>query len=567
MLALLPRTSSAAPDNLGTEFIIGFSRNLAGSGENVVLFLTGSATTTATVSGPGVATSTVAINPGAITSVSLPLSVRVSSSNAVTDQGILVKSPDEIALYGLNQRSATTDAFLGLPTDILGTEYRVASFNAIGGRPSQALIVGTQNGTSVTITTSANATGFTAGVPRTISLNRLQTFLIEASAGSNDLTGTLVTSDKPVSVFGGHQCGNVPTTAFACDHMVEQMTPTSTWGEEVLVVPLEPRNAGDIVRVIAHENATEVRRDGTLVATLSAGQFHEYTQPSTSGSRLTTTKPALVAQYSKGSSADGVTSDPFMMLIPPVAQYGNNYTLSTPAASPVTFSNWVNVAVQSGEQGGLRLDGAPIAAVFTAFPGATGYVWAQVPVSVGAHNFSHTSPIVSFGAFAYGWASFDSYGYPGGLRLAPLGDACTPTPTVPGDGFDNDCDNRIDEELGNGLDDDGDGKVDEDLATPPPNSPPSVAPTGTSITVDEGQTAVNTGTYSDPNAGDNITITASIGSVTKTGTNNGSWTWNYSTTDGTAQSGTVTITADDGNGGVTFAPFALPLCQDHVRRT
>lgn len=39
--------------------------------------------------------------------------------------------------------------------------------------------------------------------------------------------------------------------------------------------------------------------------------------------------------------------------------------------------------------------------------------------------------------------------------------------TIPGDGKDNDCDARVDEEKRNFIDDDGDGRIDEDLATLP----------------------------------------------------------------------------------------------------
>ena len=67
----------------------------------------------------------------------------------------------------------------------------------------------------------------------------------------------------------------------------------------------------------------------------------------------------------------------------------------------------------------------------------------------------------------YGYAWRDSYGYPGGLRLADITGECTGVDT-PADGMDNDCDRRIDEELKNGIDDDGDGRIDEDLATFPP---------------------------------------------------------------------------------------------------
>ncbi|MDP2663054.1 MAG: PKD domain-containing protein, partial [Dehalococcoidia bacterium] len=91
------------------------------------------------------------------------------------------------------------------------------------------------------------------------------------------------------------------------------------------------------------------------------------------------------------------------------------------------------------------------------------------------------------------------------------------------------------------------------------NTPPAVAASNPTVTVNEGQTAANTGTYSDDNGGDNVAIAPSLGTVTKTGTNSGTWSWSFATTDGPAQSQTVTITANDGNGGVSTTTFALTV--------
>ena len=35
--------------------------------------------------------------------------------------------------------------------------------------------------------------------------------------------------------------------------------------------------------------------------------------------------------------------------------------------------------------------------------------------------------------------------------------------SIPGDGLDNDCDDKFDEEIRDGKDNDGDGRIDEDL--------------------------------------------------------------------------------------------------------
>ena len=74
------------------------------------------------------------------------------------------------------------------------------------------------------------------------------------------------------------------------------------------------------------------------------------------------------------------------------------------------------------------------------------------------------------------------------------------------------------------------------------------------VTVDEGQTATNTGTFTDPN-GDTMTLSASVGTVTDTG--GGTWSWSFDTIDGPSESQTVTITATDATGVSGEATFDL----------
>ena len=86
----------------------------------------------------------------------------------------------------------------------------------------------------------------------------------------------------------------------------------------------------------------------------------------------------------------------------------------------------------------------------------------------------------------------------------------------------------------------------------------NVAPTLTvyasSVSTNEGTTANNAGTYSDP-GNDVSTITASVGAVSF---GSGTWTWTYTPTDGPAQSQTtVTVTATDADGATGTTTFAL----------
>jgi len=87
------------------------------------------------------------------------------------------------------------------------------------------------------------------------------------------------------------------------------------------------------------------------------------------------------------------------------------------------------------------------------------------------------------------------------------------------------------------------------------NSAPDIAANNASVTVDEGETATNSGTVSDPD-NDPVTLSASIGTVVNHG--DGAWSWSLATTDGPAAQ-TVTITADDGNGGTAQTTFDLTV--------
>ena len=78
------------------------------------------------------------------------------------------------------------------------------------------------------------------------------------------------------------------------------------------------------------------------------------------------------------------------------------------------------------------------------------------------------------------------------------------------------------------------------------------------VTVDEGDTANNTGGFSDP-GDDIVTVSASIGSVSQVGTQSGTWAWEFDATDGPVQSGTVTITATDSDGAQGQATFELTV--------
>lgn len=85
------------------------------------------------------------------------------------------------------------------------------------------------------------------------------------------------------------------------------------------------------------------------------------------------------------------------------------------------------------------------------------------------------------------------------------------------------------------------------------NRPPTVTVSSSTVVVDEGRTAVNSGSFSDLD-GDDIALSASIGSVEAAG---GTWSWSHLALDG-PDSSVIRVEASDGSAGA-FVEFDLTV--------
>jgi hypothetical protein len=149
---------------------------------------------------------------------------------------------------------------------------------------------------------------------------------------------------------------------------------------------------------------------------LGAGQFREILL--NGRNRISANRPILVCQYSNSTTFDGTPGDPFMMVIPPVAQYQDDCTFTTPATGFAT--HWINVVAPTdlAAAGLVRLDSGFLAPSLFAPIGSTDFSAAQVSITPGSHVLEASEPIW---LSVYGFNADDSYGYPGGMSLRNLG--------------------------------------------------------------------------------------------------------------------------------------------------
>ncbi|MCA9064758.1 MAG: VCBS repeat-containing protein, partial [Planctomycetaceae bacterium] len=86
------------------------------------------------------------------------------------------------------------------------------------------------------------------------------------------------------------------------------------------------------------------------------------------------------------------------------------------------------------------------------------------------------------------------------------------------------------------------------------NVAPTISSDDAVVTVDEGQTAGNSGSFGDVGL-DTVSLTASVGTVTDNG--DGTWSWSFLTSDGPDESQSVIITATDSDGAASTVSFQL----------
>ncbi len=130
--AALEADGVIVPDSIGTDFWLTFpaSLGLVGPQAELSLRISSRTATTGRVEIPGLGFArSFSVVPGVITQVTLPISADLGfTSDAVTNKGIHVMSNAEVTVYGVSRAPETTDAFLGLPTEILGTNYVVLGY-------------------------------------------------------------------------------------------------------------------------------------------------------------------------------------------------------------------------------------------------------------------------------------------------------------------------------------------------------------------------------------------------------------------------------------------------------
>ncbi|MBP6431078.1 MAG: gliding motility-associated C-terminal domain-containing protein [Ferruginibacter sp.] len=384
-------------------------------------------------------TSNFSVAANSITSVEIPYSaahISNAESGTILQKSIKLQvttGQPPVVAYLQQFGQARSAATLLLPTNVLGKKYYATSFFQNGTGRSQLQIIATKPNTNVVLTPKNNGV---AQAPINISLPLVGDMYQYQS--TQDITGSFVESVaggsggcSPVAVFSGSSGTSFGiqgcNTGTSVDPLLQQAYPISSWGKNFGFMPLGDYPNGNPYRIIAAEDNTILQINGTVVATLNAGEIYPnaYTANPVvlnTVSGISADKPISVSLYAQRNPCSGSGhGDPDMVILNPIEQNIRNISIFTSTQENIN-RQWINVLIPTVSAGSFRIDGAAPTTAFVPAANIPGY-------STLTHQFNPATNLprlltadTGFNAICYGFEAnqFESYAYSAGTNVRDL---------------------------------------------------------------------------------------------------------------------------------------------------
>lgn len=397
-----------------------------------------------------------------VTGVTSALNIFPINDAVVEKVGVHIMADSSITVYAVNHEANSMDGETVLPTTMLGTSYVVGSRQCSNyiNDPARFSVGATQNNTTITIKSwSGNS-----DVNETFTLNAGETWTRTQNtprgpgmdAQFRILTGSTVTSNKPVVVVGHTPCSSMMDCG-ACDMMMTELLPTNLWGTKYYTIEPMKRilnscsafstSIASYLEIIGKpgQQITLKNSAGTYVKTIPALPFptanntYSYlwydnpmiggaTNPETFGELntvLTSTQPFAVIQYMKDFYSDNTkNTDPEATVGYPSSMWNSEYLITTitPIGSGQPDAQIIMVVDNTipGAQN-ISIDGTPVnSALWQTFAGGTA-AFARFPLpSVTVTHKVVSNSGINFGCYITYGDGVESYVLQGGGTQIPV---------------------------------------------------------------------------------------------------------------------------------------------------
>ena len=296
-------------------------------------------------------------------------------SDLYEDMALHIKSEFPIVVYVFLKHHENSDGYYAIPT--IGSSEKYINMTYFSSKfsngliPSYTAIVSQYDNTNINLVLgggrlATDEVKFKDG--KTIKTGELTTkvmnsgdvLLLGSSGNLQDLSGSLIESDKPISIVSGVNETYMPLDTGSFDYITQMEFPTKIWGKKFFFTPLIRRNKGSYFRISASENNTNVYLEGEFVGNIKKGGGADFGEAyieipsgknnSIKPSVISSDKPISVTYYNtyEGHKVIGIyDNEPLIFQVPCIEQGVTSAIYSAPykhtEGSPTFYVN--NIAL------------------------------------------------------------------------------------------------------------------------------------------------------------------------------------------------------------------------------
>lgn len=454
----------------GTRFIVAFAENelkaLKSQGmTDLSIFIATSKNTNVEITPGNNRSTSISIAKNDVRRVVIDEFFEITEESGIVDnKQIEIVSDQPISIYAFSGFTRSSDSYSVLPVSSWGTEYKVITmgndyyyldstnfhldiFNT--PRPGQFLLIADQNDTEVTIEFSADTEGiYKSGETHTITLDEGEIFSVKSDAiraiGTNDLSGTTISSDKPIGVISSHVrtavLQNLAKGSDSKDHVIEMNLPTSMWGRNYISGTFETSPQGDYFKIVALEDSTLVQyfnENGAGDIFIKDASDVQVINKINSETYWTSDKPIQIYQFMSrnGHIGEDEFYDPSMVGIPPLEFFINQSVFMTPGGITTNYNkyseHYVSLIVDYKALIDIKLNGQLLQNTpGVSFHKITGTDYYSTKVQINPGTYKLESEFGQFSGTVFGMAINDSYAFLLGLTKIPNNVADNELPTL-----------------------------------------------------------------------------------------------------------------------------------------
>jgi hypothetical protein len=285
-------------------------------------------------------------------------------------KGIHIESESPIMVYVIIKYRTSADGFLAIPVSSLGEEYIITPYTqpkAESGKnifhlPGTVTIVSAFDSTEVFFKLGGNdssrtKSGIISGESKTGTLMAGDVWILNTGNPGSDLSGSRITSSKPVSVLSGNYCVNIPPDNQYCDYTVEMNNPVFSYGKYYPVPILPERKYPPVIRIFSVNPNTNIYLNGNLIGGLDGSGLQDKGwlemrlnnhDTIAAPAVINSEEPIFVSFYNPGTKEDGAPypeGDPFEMNIIPSEQYNDEAYIIIPNEEIAQYfkKNYLNI--------------------------------------------------------------------------------------------------------------------------------------------------------------------------------------------------------------------------------